>query len=122
MLALLLLPLLALASALPTTTVQEAASKPYQLRGVQAPIFHLYLQSLPSDKGTPVMGPEASSEYFNIGSTIQSLNSSLYLNIGPSSGKSYLPLSLDKTSNTTAWGLEGDTVITTTASSYGRRE
>jgi hypothetical protein len=122
MLALLLVPLLALASALPTTTVQEAASKPYQLRGVQAPIFHLYLQSLPSAKGTPVMGPEASSEYFNIGSTIQSLNSSLYLNIGPSSGKSYLPLSLDKTSNTTAWGLEGDTVITTTASSYGRRE
>jgi len=121
MLALLVLPLLALASALPTTSVQEAASKPYQLRGVQSPIFHLYLQSLPSAKGTPVMGPEASSEYFTIGSTIQSLNSSLYLNIGPSSGKSYLALSLDTSPNTTAWGLEGDTVITTTASSYGRQ-
>jgi hypothetical protein len=68
------------------------------------------------------MGPEASSEYFVIGSTIQSLNSSLFLNIGPGTGKSYLPLSLDSVSNTTAWGLEGDTVITTTASSYGRRK
>jgi hypothetical protein len=67
------------------------------------------------------MGPEASSEYFTIGSSIQSLNSSLFLNIGPDTGKSYLPLSFDATSNTTAWGLEGDTVITTTASSYGRR-
>ena len=88
MLTLLLLPLLALASALLTTTVQEAASKPYQLCGVQSPIFHLYPQSLPSAKGILVIGPEASSEYFNI---------------GPSSGKSYLPLILDKTSNTIAW-------------------
>lgn len=80
------------------------------------------MSSLPSAKGTPVMGPEVSSEYFVIGSTIQSLNTSLFLNIGPSTGKSYLPLSLDAVSNTTAWGLEGDTVITTTASSYGRRK
>jgi hypothetical protein len=122
MLSLLLLPLLALVSALPTATVSEAATKPYQLRGVQSPIFHLYLQSLPTAKGTPVMGPEASSEYFNIGSTIQSLNSSLFLNIGPSTGKSYLPLSLNKTANTTAWGMEGDSIVTTTASSYGRRK
>jgi len=118
----LLLPLLTLAAALPTVTVQDAALKPYQLRGVQSPIFHLYLQSLPSAKGTPVMGPETTSEYFTIGSTIQSLNSSLFLNIGPGTGQSYLPLSLDTVSNTTAWGLEGDTVITTTASSYGRRK
>jgi hypothetical protein len=122
MLSLLLLPLLAFVSALPTATVPQAATKPYQLRGVQSPIFHLYLQSLPTAKGTPVMGPEASGEYFNIGSTIQSVNSSLFLNIGPSSGKSYLQLSLDKTANTTAWGLEGDTVITTASSSYGRRK
>lgn len=122
MLSLLLLPFLALASALPTTTVPEASSKPYQLRGVQSPIFHLYLQSLPTAKDTPAVGPEASSEYFTIGSSIQSLNSSLYLNIGPSTGKSYLPLSFDKTSNTTAWRLEGDTVITVTESTYGRRE
>lgn len=44
MLSLLLLPLLASASALPTVTSSDA-SKPYQLRGVQSPIFHLYLQS-----------------------------------------------------------------------------
>jgi hypothetical protein len=56
------------------------------------------------------------------GPTIQSLNSSLFLNIGPGTGQSYLPLSLDTVANTTAWGLEGDTVITTTASSYGRRK
>ncbi|PMD43281.1 hypothetical protein L207DRAFT_391469, partial [Hyaloscypha variabilis F] len=92
-----------------------------QLRGVEAPIFHLYLQSLPTAKSTPVMGPEATGEYFVIGPTIQSLNSSLFLNIGPGTGQSYLPLSLDTVANTTAWGLEGDTVITTTASSYGRQ-
>lgn len=69
------------------------------------------------------MGPESSSEYFNLGSTIQSLNSSLYLNIGNKvDGKSYLPLSFGATSNTTAWALEGDTVITSTGSTYGRRE
>lgn len=68
------------------------------------------------------MGPESTSEYFAIGSTIQSVNSSLYLNIGEKvGGKSFLPLSFAKTANTTAWGLEGDTVITTTGSAYGRR-
>ena len=118
-----LLPLLiTIACALPTVTVGDAALKPYQLRGVQSPIFHLYLQSFPTANSTPVMGPEATSEYFTIGSSIQSLNSSLFLNIGPGTGKSYLPLSLDTVPTTTAWGLEGDTVITTAASSYGRRK
>ncbi|KUJ20124.1 uncharacterized protein LY89DRAFT_716570 [Mollisia scopiformis] len=125
MLFLLLLPLLALnalSSPTPDLLPRDPALKPYQLRGVQSPIFHLYLQSLPSSKSTPVMGPESSSEYFNLDSSIQSLNSSLYLNIGPKvDGKSYLPLSLDATSNTTAWALEGDTVITSTASTYGRQ-
>ena len=121
-LLLVLLSFLALTSALPTTSTPAATNKPYQLRGVQSPIFHLYLQSLPSSKSTPVMGPEATSEYFTIGSTIQSVNSSLYLNIGTNAGKSYLPLTLDKASNTTAWGLEGDTVITVTGSGYGRRK
>ncbi|KAH8757533.1 hypothetical protein BGZ57DRAFT_771905 [Hyaloscypha finlandica] len=117
-----LLPLLiTIACALPTVTVGDAALKPYQLRGVQSPIFHLYLQSFPTANSTPVMGPEATSEYFTIGSSIQSLNSSLFLNIGPGTGKSYLPLSLDTVPTTTAWGLEGDTVITTAASSYGRQ-
>ncbi|KAF8859662.1 hypothetical protein BDZ45DRAFT_589609, partial [Acephala macrosclerotiorum] len=93
-----------------------------QLRSVQAPIFHLYLQSLPTSKSTPVMGPESSSEYFNLGSTIQSLNSNMYLNIGNKvDGKSYLPLSFRTTSNTTAWALEGDTVITSTGSTDGRQ-
>jgi hypothetical protein len=69
------------------------------------------------------MGPVSTSEYFNIGSSIQSLNSSMYLNIEPSvGGKSYLPLSFATVGNTSAWGLEGDTVITETGSVYGRRE
>ncbi|KAK0100952.1 hypothetical protein ONS96_006185 [Cadophora gregata f. sp. sojae] len=105
---------------------QTKPRKPYQLRGVQSPIFHLYLQTLPSSKSTstpiPVMGPESTSEYFTIGNTIQSVNSSLYLNIGEKvDGRSYLPLSFAKTANTTAWGLEGDTVITVTGSAYGRQ-
>ncbi|KFX93677.1 hypothetical protein V490_04746 [Pseudogymnoascus sp. VKM F-3557] len=99
--------------------IVERQTKPYQIRGVQDPIFHLYLQSLPGD-GSPVMGPEATSEYFTIGDTIQSSNTSLYLNIGEAS-TSYLPLSFDATATTTAWGLEGDTIITTNGSPYGRR-
>jgi hypothetical protein len=70
MLSLLLPLLITLACALPTVTVGDATLKPYQLRGVQSPIFHLYLQSLPTAKSTPVMGPEATSEYFTIGSSI----------------------------------------------------
>ncbi|KAH7393161.1 hypothetical protein BKA64DRAFT_675437 [Cadophora sp. MPI-SDFR-AT-0126] len=118
---------LALPSDLPElSSRQTTPTKPYQLRGVQSPIFHLYLQTLPSSKTSstpiPVMGPESTSEYFTIGSTIQSVNSSLYLNIGEKvGGKSFLPLSFAKTANTTAWGLEGDTVITVTASTYGRQ-
>jgi hypothetical protein len=67
------------------------------------------------------MGPEATSEYFVISSTIQSTNSSLYLNIGTGSAL-YLPLSFDPTSTTTAWALEGDTTITANGSKYGRRK
>ena len=48
-------------------------------------------------------------------------NTSQYINIVPAS-TSYKPLALAATSNTTAWGLEGDTLITTTGSSFGRRE
>ncbi|RDL35302.1 Uncharacterized protein BP5553_07233 [Venustampulla echinocandica] len=135
MFSFLILSLAALTTALPTTDVlPRAASKPYQLRGVQAPIFHLYLQSLPSNQSEPVMGPEATSEYlyavpfnippsnhtlYDIGTTIQSTNTSMYLNIGTSSA-SYKPLFFDKTSSTTAWALEGDTIITSQGSSYGR--
>ena len=68
-----------------------------------------------------VLGPAATGEFFNIGSTIQSANSSLYINIGADS-TSYKTLSFGQTATTTAWGLEGDTIITTTSSTYGRRE
>jgi hypothetical protein len=68
-----------------------------------------------------VMGPVATSEYFVIGDTIQSTNTSMYLNIGTST-TSYLPLSFNSTASTTAWGLEGDTIITESTSSYGRRK
>lgn len=116
--------LVALAVGVPLDSPNDIAKRQttsYQIRGVQDPIYHLYLQSLPGNASTPVMGPEATSEYFTIGETIQSTNTSLYLNIGEAS-TSYLPLSLDTTATTTAWGLEGDTIITTTGSSYGRRE
>jgi hypothetical protein len=121
-----LLPLIALiasAVALPTTDIlpREPALKPYQLRGVQSPIFHLYLQALPSNKSIPVMGPEAASEYFNIASTIQSTNTSMYLNIRNSTA-SYKPLSFNVASTSSPWALEGDTIITSTGSSYGRRK
>ncbi|ORX97854.1 hypothetical protein BCR34DRAFT_496565 [Clohesyomyces aquaticus] len=91
-----------------------------KIRAVQSPVFHFYLQSNSKNKSIPVLGPEGSAEAFTIGSTIQSKNSSLYLNILPAT-TSYKPLALSATSNTTAWGLEGDTIITVTGSSYGRQ-
>lgn len=68
-----------------------------------------------------VLGPAATSEYFNIAGSIQSTNTSLYLNIG-SDSTSYKTLTFGKTGSTTGWGLEGDTIITTQTSSYGRRK
>lgn len=68
-----------------------------------------------------MLGPEATAESFNIGKTIQSTNTSMFLNIG-SDTTSYKTITLDKTSNTDAWGLEGDTIITTNGSKFGRRE
>jgi hypothetical protein len=72
-------------------------------------------------ESTPVLGPESRAEAFNIGGTIQSTNSSLYLNI-VSASTSYKPITFSATSETTAWGLEGDTIITVQGSSFGRRE
>ncbi|TVY33200.1 hypothetical protein LSUB1_G007174 [Lachnellula subtilissima] len=107
--------------ALLATTNISLALKPYQIRGVEDPIYHLYLQALPSSPSTAVMGPEASSEYFNISDTIQSTNTSMLLNIGDGGGGvSYLPLSFNATSGVGPWGLEGDTIITTEGSIYGR--
>lgn len=67
------------------------------------------------------MGPEATSEYFNISGSIQSTNTSLFLNIG-SESTSYKTLTLGTTATMSAWALEGDTIITAQTSSYGRRE
>ncbi|KAK1491810.1 hypothetical protein CABS01_12134 [Colletotrichum abscissum] len=95
-------------------------AKPEKIRGVTDPVYHLYLQAYPKDKSIPVLGPEASAEFFNIAGTIQSANSSSYLNIG-GDATSYKTLSLSNASGTSAWGLEGDTIITTQSSSWGRR-
>ncbi|KAL1865701.1 hypothetical protein Daus18300_007077 [Diaporthe australafricana] len=67
------------------------------------------------------MGPEASSEFFNINGSIQSTNTSRYLNVG-SDSTSYKTLTLGSAASTSAWALEGDTIITAQSSSWGRRE
>ncbi len=66
--------------------------------------------------GKPVLGPEASSGYFTIGTTISLNNadgSKLYVNVDTSAATSYKPLTLDAVAKTTDWALEGDTIITT---------
>ncbi|KAI0010534.1 hypothetical protein F4779DRAFT_616503 [Xylariaceae sp. FL0662B] len=99
-----------------------ALAKPEQIRAVQAPIFHYYLQAYPDDPSIPVMGPEASAESFEIGGSIQSANSSAFLNIDDDGeGASYKTLTFAEASATDAWALEGDTIITSTASAYGRQ-
>lgn len=89
------------------------------------------------------MGPEASSEFFNINgsskslekaqsvvcttrkpadkTTVQSANTSLYLNVG-SDSTSYKTLTFGTAASTSAWALEGDTIITAQSSTWGRRE
>jgi len=98
----------------PTTTSTGATPTGSQIRAVTAPVFHFYLQS---SGGVPVLGPEASGGYFTIGGTI-SLNqpdgSKLYLNLNTTGTASYQPLTFGTTATTTDWGLEGDTIITTT--------
>ena len=63
-----------------------------------------------------MLGPQSSSGYFTISGTI-SLNSpngpTQFLNIQESVSTSYKPLSFNSTATTTDWGLEGDTIITT---------
>jgi len=54
-------------------------------------------------------------------STVQSTNTSLYLNVG-SDSTSYKTLTLGTSASTSAWALEGDTIITAQSSSWGRRE
>ncbi|KAI1471293.1 uncharacterized protein F4812DRAFT_455406 [Daldinia caldariorum] len=123
--------LLLVAAALPAVL-----AKPEQIRAVQSPIFHYYLQAYPEDRCVfvrktnrrrlvraatiPVMGPEHSSEYFNIGGWMQSVNTSLFLNIG-NDKTSYKTLTFAEATVTDAWGLEGDTIITSRGSNYGRQ-
>ncbi|KAH8627632.1 NAD(P)-binding protein [Alternaria alternata] len=115
-----------------------------KIRGVRDPIYHLYLQAnskngmpplsyqpsslyfssnlpLTHIASIPVLGPETAADEFTIGGTIQSKKTSLYLNIATTS-TSYKPLVWGTTGDTTAWGLEGDTIITVQGSSYGRRK
>ncbi|KZW00840.1 hypothetical protein EXIGLDRAFT_123379 [Exidia glandulosa HHB12029] len=97
----------------------SSATSGVQIRAVQDPIFHLYLQN---QNDTAVLGPEASSGYFTIGGTI-ALNGGaapLYLNIG-SETTSYRSLTFGSTASFSGWGLEGDTIITTQSSKYGRQ-
>ncbi|KAI8307753.1 hypothetical protein K4K59_010694 [Colletotrichum sp. SAR11_240] len=112
---------LVLLSTLLASVTGVAVAKPEKIRGVSDPVYHLYLQAYPKDKTVPVLGPEASAESFNIAGSIQSANSSAYLNIG-SDTTSYKSLKFSNASETTAWGLEGDTIITTQGSTWGRRE
>ncbi|KAF2639191.1 hypothetical protein P280DRAFT_429615, partial [Massarina eburnea CBS 473.64] len=91
-----------------------------KIRGVQAPIYHLYLQANPTNASTPVLGPEVSADNFTIGDTIQAKKTNAYLNVVAAT-TSYKPLVWGAGAETTAWGLEGDTIITVTGSAFGRQ-
>lgn len=70
--------------------------------------------------GTAVIGPEASSGHFTINGSIKLNGANLYLNIA-SGTTSYRALTFDTTASFTGWALEGDTIITTQSSQYGRQ-
>lgn len=131
--------LLSLASAAPTVAAGE------KLRGVTDPIFHLYLQVgegtfsssclgrndyfasciksliLENIDGTSaVVAAEATAGEFTISESVQETTSSKYLNI-QEADTSFKPLAFGAKENFSGWGLEGDTLITTEASEYGRR-
>ncbi|KNG44928.1 hypothetical protein DDE82_007714 [Stemphylium lycopersici] len=101
-------------------TATTAAATTGKIRGVRDPIYHLYLQANPKNTSTPVLGPETAADEFIIGGTIQSKKTSRYLNVATASA-SYKPLVWGEKGETTAWGLEGDTIITVQGSSYGRQ-
>ncbi|KAI0266979.1 hypothetical protein BC834DRAFT_822803 [Gloeopeniophorella convolvens] len=95
-----------------TTTSTAPAPTGSQIRSDDDPTYHFYLQDI---GGEPVLGPEVSSGYFIIGSTIALNNANgtkLFLNIDQSGTASYKGLTLDATATTTDWALEGDTIIT----------
>lgn len=66
---------------------------------------HVKLTAILRAAEIPVMGPEASSEYFNIGGWLQSMNTSLFLNIG-NDQTSYKTLTFAEATVTDAWALE----------------
>ncbi|KAF8684552.1 hypothetical protein RHS04_01249 [Rhizoctonia solani] len=102
-----------------TTTSSAPAATGTQIRAVQDPVYHFYLQN---SGGTPVLASESTSGRFIINGSIALVSGStkLYLNINTST-TSYKPLTFDSTASTVNWGLEGDTIITTNASPYGRQ-
>ncbi|KAF2689556.1 hypothetical protein K458DRAFT_291310 [Lentithecium fluviatile CBS 122367] len=104
----------------PVASNAATAATVGKIRGVRDPIYHLYLQANPKNASIPVLGPESAADEFTIGGTIQSKKTSAFLNIQTAS-TSYKPLVWGKTGETTAWGLEGDTIITVQSSSYGRQ-
>ncbi|KAF2257330.1 hypothetical protein BU26DRAFT_474160 [Trematosphaeria pertusa] len=120
MLAFLAPVLLLLQGALSAPVANAAAATVGKIRGVRDPIYHLYLQANPKNASIPVLGPESSADEFTIGGTIQSKKTSQFLNIQTAS-TSYKPVVWGATGDTTAWGLEGDTIITVQGSSYGRQ-
>jgi hypothetical protein len=114
----------------PTTTSSGPAPTGSQIRAVNDPVYHFYLQDygmrsrintccsflllIHPAGGQPVLGPESSSGYFNIGGGTISLTGStpLYLNVQTGATTSYKPLTFNSTATTTDWVLEGDTIIT----------
>ncbi|KAG8984087.1 hypothetical protein FRB90_005585 [Tulasnella sp. 427] len=104
-----------------TTTKTSSTTAPagtgVEIRTVQDPVYHLYLQN---DSGTAVIGPESSAGYFTINGSIKLNGPNVYLNIANGT-TSYRALTFDSAPTFTGWALEGDTIITSQSSSYGRQ-
>ncbi|OAL50048.1 hypothetical protein IQ07DRAFT_587728 [Pyrenochaeta sp. DS3sAY3a] len=115
-------PLLLLLQGAVAAPIENAAAVATvgKIRGVREPIYHLYLQANSKNASIPVLGPENAADEFTIGGTIQSKKTGKYLNIQTTT-TSYKPLAWEAEGVTTAWGLEGDTIITVQTSSYGRQ-
>ncbi|KAF8311945.1 hypothetical protein DL93DRAFT_2082582 [Clavulina sp. PMI_390] len=102
-----------------TTTSSGASPSGTQIRADQDPVYHFYLQN---DAGTAVLGPEDSGAYFvfNSDGSLSISGSGLYLNLANTTS-SYPQLTMGSTATFFGWGLEGDTIITTTTSAFGRQ-
>ncbi|KAF8311946.1 hypothetical protein DL93DRAFT_1351196 [Clavulina sp. PMI_390] len=104
----------------PTTTTSTGATPSgTQIRADQDPVYHYYLQN---DAGVAVLGPEDSGAYFvfNSDGSLSVSGSGLYLNLANTTS-TYPQLTMGSTANFFGWGLEGDTIITTTTSTFGRQ-